>query len=126
VILDDDESIVEVLGDEIRRRGGRCLGFKQKEEFLGRVEELKPDLVLTDIMSPGLDGLSFLRRLRKSRTYAQIPVIVVSGSLDVAVEEEARRLGAFAWFPKPFAVDRMFETIAEALRTRYRAVPGAS
>lgn len=126
VILDDDESIVEVLGEEIRRRGGRCLGFKHKEEFLGQITTLKPDLVLTDIMSPGLDGLTLLRKLRSDRAHRDIPVIVVSGSQDDSVEVEARRLGAYAWLPKPFAVDRLFETITEALRKRYRTPSGAS
>jgi len=126
VILDDDESIVEVLGDEIRRRGGRCVGFKHKEEFLSQLPTLKPDLVLTDIIAPGLDGLTLLRRLRAARESAAIPVIVVSGSLDGAAETEAQRLGAFAWLSKPFAVDRLFATIEEALRAYYRTLSAGS
>jgi CheY-like chemotaxis protein len=59
--------------------------------------------VITDLEMPGMDGFELIERLRADSRYARMPIVVVSGSCDPETPERARRLGADAFFGKPFS-----------------------
>jgi CheY-like chemotaxis protein/Tfp pilus assembly protein PilF len=118
-ILDDDDTLVEVIGEEIRRRGGDYVGFARKEEFLRDVEILNPDLIVTDLVSPGMDGMAALERLKANPDMKDVPIILLSGSIDTDRVTLASRLGAYACLPKPFDVVQLFDTMHAALAMRF-------
>ena len=95
-----------------------CLGYdvlcvQDKEEALASFSEIQPDLVITDLVSPGLDGFTFIRKVK---TFSpKVPVIVVSGSLDQEKMAKATQAGALYCLSKPFAVEVLWGIVEKAL-----------
>lgn len=82
-------------------------------EGLAKGLELKPNLVLTDINMPGLNGLEMVARMRKAELYC--PVIFITGYADARNVREANRLGAFDFLEKPVRTEKVLSTVRNAL-----------
>ena len=78
----------------------------------------EPDLVITDIRMPGMDGMEVLRRIRDTASNAGVPVIMLTAHGTVEQAVEAMRLGAFTYLLKPFAREELKLTVEQALHTR--------
>jgi DNA-binding NarL/FixJ family response regulator len=70
--------------------------------------------VISDIVRPGMDGLTFLRAFKKA--HPGTPVMIVSGALSPALRQRAYRLGASACYMKPIRASRLLKAVARALR----------
>jgi len=122
LVTDDDENILELIGNIIKGWGYEVVALKRKIEALERLEEIKPDVVTTDLESPELDGFAFIYSVKGLNPL--IPVIVLSGNLDARYDtdgEQARkalRLGAFACLPKPCHASVIQSAIERALKKR--------
>lgn len=102
VVLDDEPMIVEIIVTALEASGYQAEGFHLKRPFLDRIrngEQPVPDLVITDICSPGMGGLEFLDEFRTVRKCRRVPVIVASGN---SLRRESLRRGAFAFMAKPW------------------------
>ena len=99
------------------------------EEALMRVQAQKPDIVLTDIRMPQMDGLELMRRLHEK--YPEIMIIVISGYDDFSYAQKAIQYGAFSYVLKPIEESGLESEIRrcireiEARKVRYAAVPAA-
>jgi len=113
-IVDDEPAISKLLSYWVRDKWKYfAQTFSNGEDVLRNLHQ-KPDLILLDIMLPGLDGLETLKRIK---AYDEnLPVIILSaqGSIEVAVE--ALRYGAFDYFPKPIDQQRLEPAIKNAIR----------
>ena len=102
LIADDDASNREVLTYYLRRQGYDVHPVPGGEEALAAIAERRFQLVLLDVVMPGLDGLEALRRIRALHAPRDLPVILFTG-LDAAdAFETAGELGANAWLAKPY------------------------
>jgi CheY-like chemotaxis protein len=104
LIVDDEPTFCVVMGDILHALGCDVVFAHSAGDALRILETMMPDLVLTDVMMPEVDGLSLLRRLRAEPAWSHLPTIVVSAK---AMEEdaiEARSAGADGWLPKPFSI----------------------
>ena len=70
-----------------------------------------PDLIISDIKMPGMDGLELLENIRLSGLFRNIPFIILSGHDDAAYEEQAQKLGLSAYITKPFEPTHLAEII---------------
>ncbi len=113
LVVDDEPSIRRLLTFHLERDGHRVATAVSGEEALERIGDGAPDLVLLDLMLPGIDGLETLARIR--RVHPELPVIVLTahGSVENAVE--AMKLGAQDFLAKPFEVDRLRIAVRNAL-----------
>jgi len=113
LVVDDEPSLRRLLAFNLERDGHRVATAVSGEEALERIDAEVPDLVLLDLMLPGIDGLETLSRLR--RTHPELPVIVLTahGSVENAVE--AMKLGAQDFLTKPFDMDRLRIAVRNAL-----------
>jgi two-component system NtrC family response regulator len=114
MLVDDDKNFLRVLTYHIRDLGFRAIPASSGEEALKLLEDARPDLVITDLRMPGMDGMELLEKIR--RIYTDLPVIVLTahGSIDKAVE--AIKRGAYDFLSKPFEKEEIGHTIANALR----------
>jgi DNA-binding NtrC family response regulator len=115
--VDDEEDFVRTMAErmEMRALGGEVA--LSGEAALHMIEGDVPDVMVLDLRMPGLDGLEVLRRVKA--TYPQVEVIVMTGRGTDQDEEEAKKLGAFAYLTKPVDINELMETVRAAGRTRH-------
>lgn len=113
LVVDDEEINRDLLQRRLERRGFVVVGAADGPEALEKVAEQRFDLILLDIMLPGIDGLEVLRRLRDDEQYQEIPVVMVSAKDDTQGIVEALNIGANDYITKP--VD--FPVVLARIRT---------
>jgi len=116
LLVEDDSDFQVMLFEALQRKGFEVTAVGSAEEGLKIAGSLDPDLVLTDIMLPGLSGLEAIPRLKDAIPHADIIVMTGFSSRETALE--AIRLGAYDYFPKPFSLAEMEVVIRRALEKR--------
>jgi len=116
LVIDDDEGFREMLCEALASQGHDAYGVGSAEEGVARAKAEVFDLVLTDVMLPGMDGLEGLSRLKDARPEAD--VIVMTGYATKEKALEAVRLGACDFFSKPFSLAEMEVVIRRVLERR--------
>ena len=115
ILVVDDELVMQVLmADILSGEGYEVTIATNGQEGLERIAEVKPDLVVLDLMMPVLDGWAVLKALEGQADAP--PIIVLSASANVAgTAERAIARGAYACFPKPFDLGALLTRCHEAL-----------
>ena len=113
LVVDDETNVRRVLGTLLEQAGCQVAEASSGEEALRRVRSLDPDLVISDLKMPGMDGLDLLAALRAR--FPEIPVVLLTahGTIDTAVE--AMKRGAHDFLTKPFERDKVLEVVGKAL-----------
>jgi len=113
LLVDDEKSIRDTLGDVLADEGFRVTTAKDGESALKAIDERDPDLVLLDIWMPGMDGIETLKAIKQKRP--ELPVVMISGHGTVETAVKATKLGAFDFIEKPLSIDKVTLTIEHAL-----------
>lgn len=113
LLVDDEPGIRKALARALRREGHEVLTAPDGRQALAIAQRDHPDLVITDIRMPGMDGLELLRRLRERR--ARVPAIVISAYATTETAVEAMRLGACDFLAKPFKLPELRVALERAL-----------
>ena len=113
-IVDDDPSLRWVLEKAMRQANMETECFERAELLLDALADAEPDVLLTDVRMPGMDGLALLERL--SNRHPDLPVIVMTAHSDLDSAVAAYRGGAFEYLPKPFDLDEAVELVQKAAR----------
>ncbi|MEG1809120.1 MAG: response regulator transcription factor [Oscillospiraceae bacterium] len=117
--VEDDSSIRELVIYTFRNSGFESEGFSCADEFYRALECVTPELVLLDIMLPGEDGVTILKKLRTGISTREIPVILVSAKNTEYDKIEGLDLGADDYVSKPFGMMELVSRTRAVLR-RYR------
>jgi two-component system, OmpR family, response regulator ResD len=127
LVVDDDLTVAEVVGDYLRDAGLETRHAPDGQSALSLAEEWSPDLVVLDLMLPGIDGLEVCRRLRAARDgQPPVPVIMLT-----ALDEEGDRVlgletGADDYVTKPFSPRELALRVQAVLRRTASAEPGTA
>ena len=116
LIIDDEEVLQDILGTLVAKRGWTPLSAVSGEEGLRLLESEKVDLVLLDLMLPGMSGMEVLSQIRQNHPEVVVVVITAFSSIEGAIE--AMRQGAFHYIPKPFKNEEVLLTIEKAIEQR--------
>jgi two-component system response regulator PilR (NtrC family) len=116
LIVDDEEVLQDVLGALVREEGHEAIAARSGEEALTLLEREEIDLVLLDLMLPGLSGMEVLRQIREQDPDLVVVVITAFSSIEGAIE--AMKQGAFHYIPKPFKNEEVRLTIRKGLERR--------
>jgi len=116
LVVDDEEILQDVLGLLLRKEGFRPLAAKSGEDALVLYEKEPVELVLLDLMLPGMSGLEVLKQIRQRDPDQVVIVITAYSSIEGAIE--AMREGAFHYIPKPFKNEEVLLTIRKGLEQR--------
>jgi two-component system nitrogen regulation response regulator GlnG len=112
-IVDDDRSIRWVLEKALARESIPCKVFGSAQEVLAELEHDSPQVLVSDIRMPGVNGIELLRTVK--RKHPALPVIIMTAFSDLESAVSAFQGGAFEYLPKPFDVDRAVELIRRAI-----------
>ena len=116
LVVDDEEVLQDVLTTLVRREGHRPLAARTGEEALATLEREDVDLVLLDLMLPGMSGMDVLQKIRDTDPEQVVVMITAYSSIEGAIE--AMRLGAFHYIPKPFKNEEVLHTLRKGLEQR--------
>jgi CheY-like chemotaxis protein len=115
LIVDDSRDILLFLRTALTRAGYRVSEATHGEEALARLAEDAPDLVISDIMMPEMDGFELLARIRADRRFVVLPVIFLTAAGNADIEERARSLGVEHFLDKPVSTRRLIATVQGTL-----------
>ena len=116
LVVDDEEVLQDVLTTLVRRDGHLPFPARTGEEALAILDREEIDLVLLDMMLPGMSGMEVLQRIRQSDPDQVVVVITAYSSIEGAIQ--AMRLGAFHYIPKPFKNEEVLHTLRKGLEQR--------
>ncbi|HLE85864.1 MAG TPA: sigma-54 dependent transcriptional regulator [Thermoanaerobaculia bacterium] len=116
LIIDDEEVLQDVLSSLLRKEGYEVLSARTGEEGLRLLGEEEVDLVLLDLMLPGMSGLEVLRQIRRTTPEMVVVVITAYSSIEGAIR--AMREGAFHYIPKPFKNEEVLLTVRKGVEQR--------
>jgi two-component system phosphate regulon response regulator OmpR len=114
-LLDDDEKLNERLGKYLCQFGFTLECYTRPLDMLSALKMQEPDLLIVDVMLPGIDGFEVCRRIRKEST---IPVIMLTARGDVADRIVGLEIGADDYLPKPFEPRELVARIKAILRRK--------
>jgi putative two-component system response regulator len=80
------------------------------------LEKITPNLILLDIEMPGMNGFEAIQSLKANTSWANIPVIFLTGTVDAAIEEQGKKLGAVGIIAKPFSAPVLLERISAHIK----------
>ena len=114
--VEDDTSIRELMLYALRASGFEAEGFSNSTGLLEALQSSMPQLILLDIMLPGMDGVEILKHLRKTPATAGVPIIMASAKGTEYDKVAALDLGADDYLAKPFGMMEMVSRIRAVLR----------
>jgi len=124
LIVEDEEDIRELVSYHLLKEGYQVASVASGEEALSIAEKQSPDLVLLDVMLPGMDGLAVCQRLRSSPKTADIAIMMLTAKSEEADIIRGLNLGATDYVTKPFSPRVLLARVKAVLR-RKQALPTA-
>ncbi|HKK16493.1 MAG TPA: response regulator, partial [Gammaproteobacteria bacterium] len=115
-IVDDDKSIRWVLEKALSRADVNISSFSDPRQVLERIQYETPDVLISDIRMPGLDGISLLEKIKEHSP--EVPVIIMTAYSDLDRAVSAFREGAFEYLSKPFDVDEVVSLVKRAIHEK--------
>lgn len=114
--IEDDTSIHSLLKATLELDGLDVEGFKDDREFFERLKTKKPDLLVLDLMLPGMSGYEILDTLKSDQKYKDIPVIILSALADEVDVVKGLNYGAVDYIGKPFGILEFMSRVRSSLR----------
>ena len=115
-IVEDEPGIREIEQRALERNGFSTETFHDGEEMLERLKEKTPDLILLDIMLPGMDGITILKTLREEKN--QVPVLLLTAKDDISDKVKGLDCGADDYMTKPFSTDELLARVRALTRRK--------
>ena len=115
LIVDDSVSVRKALERILKTRKMEVVAAKSAEDALETLRNLSPDLIIADVIMPGLSGFELCESIKTGGAHTDTPVMLISGVVDGEVERKAQEAGALSVVKKPFTPDDIFPKIEAAL-----------
>ena len=116
VIIEDEPDIVEVLTYNLKREGFNVVSVERGDEGLNAVRNQSPNLIILDLMLPGIDGLSLCQQMKSDPLIKEIPIIIISAKGEESDVVIGLELGADDYLPKPFSPRELLARVKAVLR----------
>lgn len=109
--VDDSRSMRDMLKLALSSAGFTVLQAEDGQHGLEVLTTSKPDVIVTDINMPRMDGFAFIENVRSARTHTGVPILVLSTESDVEKKQRARAAGATGWIVKPFDPVKLVDAV---------------
>lgn len=115
LVVDDEPDLLTLLGDQIAALGHDVVTARDGAEGLRQASDRRPDVILTDVIMPDMDGPQMLERLRARPETRDIPVIALTALTDRRTRNRLGALGVKGFLVKPYSMRDLAELIRSAL-----------
>ena len=114
--IEDDPDMIDLVSIILQKHGYQVAGFTESREIMPRLESIKPELIMLDLMMPHVDGIEVYKEIKSREGMGDIPVVIIS-AMKRAVEEIERegKMKVEACLVKPFTIGELLETITNIL-----------
>ena len=116
LIVDDEPHIIKVLTVRLEKAGYEVIAAIDGQETLNKVRKEMPDLIILDLMLPGIDGYKVCRLLKFDERYKHIPIIVLTARVEEEDRKRSMEVGADEYITKPIKPDEFLDTIKKHLK----------
>lgn len=124
LVIEDEENIQKLIKANLVASGYQVLLATGGEEGLRLAEEKKPELILLDLMMPGISGWDVLSKLKDMSGREEAPaIIVITAAVRPGDAEKARALGAAGYLTKPFTAEELLRKVQKALKRKHSDAP---
>ena len=117
LLVDASASFVFYNAAVLRNLGYTVVSSKSAEDAISMMEKTVPSLIIADIHLPGMDGISFLKEIKKSPRLKDLPVVILTEETDPGKKEACQRAGCAAYLNKPVSPDMLYRTVQAASET---------
>ncbi|MGY4303388.1 two-component system chemotaxis response regulator CheY [Bradyrhizobium sp. USDA 4369] len=114
--VDDSPSIRQMVKVTLEPAGHQVIEAGDGVQGLAKAQTSRPDIVITDLNMPVMNGLELIRALRKERTLTGMPILFLTTESNDAVKQEAKSAGATGWITKPFKPEQLLAVIGKLVR----------
>ena len=115
LVVDDSATVRKFVSLSLSMQGFKVVGASDGMEALEKLPAEKVDLVITDLNMPNMDGYEFIRTLRESNLYKDLPVIILSSLSDQTSRDLGLKAGAHSYLVKPFSIEKVQYEVAKYL-----------
>jgi DNA-binding NarL/FixJ family response regulator len=115
LVVDDEPKLLRAVAVDLRGEGYQVTTVRNGAEALIAVAQKSPDLIISDIRMPGIDGYELARRLRRNESTALIPIVFLTAKDTTSDRIEGFRTGVDAYLTKPFEPDELLAVVASIL-----------
>jgi DNA-binding response OmpR family regulator len=115
LLVDDEEDIIKMNKLRLSELGFDVISASSGEEAIKKAGSEKPDLILLDVMMPGMDGIQTLTALKNNPETSSVPVLMLSGTGEKIAQNKAMLGGAVDYIMKPFNSEMLLEAIKKHL-----------
>ena len=120
LVIDDEENIIELIKLGLKYEGFQVESAADGSEGLTAAQRIDPDVIILDLMLPGMDGLEVCQQLRLNPTTRDIPVLMLTAKGQVHDKVTGLEIGADDYLPKPFDFEELVARIRAILRRQRR------
>ncbi|MER2564032.1 MAG: response regulator [Myxococcaceae bacterium] len=114
LVVDDDESTLQMLGTFLRRHGYRTLTATNPIRALELLQTETVHLVITDLMMPHVDGISFTQQIHQLPNHAHVPVIMITAYGNDSLNDQGMRKGVAMTLSKPLELSKLLDLVGFA------------
>jgi two-component system chemotaxis response regulator CheY len=115
--VDDSPSIRQMVKVTLEPAGHNVIEAGDGAQGLAKAQSSHPDLVITDLNMPNMNGLELIRALRKLPQLTGLPIVFLTTESSDAVKQEAKSAGATGWITKPFKPEQLLAVVGKLVRS---------
>ncbi len=115
LVADDESAVRELVCEVLETAGFQAVPVSDGEEVVARAVAARPDLIVLDVLMPGIDGYTALMRLQGERQTAHIPVVILTGRAEPIYGTLSAGVGAVAHLTKPFSPRHLTDLVRRVL-----------
>lgn len=113
--VDDSASVRQMVSFTLKKAGYVVFEASDGKDALGKIDSAKPDMVITDLNMPNLDGIGLIKALRQIAACRFIPIIMLTTESQAEKKMEGKNAGATGWIVKPFNPDQLLAVVKKVL-----------
>ena len=115
LVVEDHPTHLKLAHVVLASQGHDIVEAADAQQALAFISARLPDVILLDLVLPGINGLELVRRLRQSPRTMRLPVVAMTANLEYFTEARAREAGCDAWLPKPLDTRRLVAQVTQAI-----------